>query len=225
MPEKSNAIKFEQPSGALLMASRYLWAILLFVVIVTLSLGYFLVLQNRLSNIGSAREGAQDVNVDFQDTAALIQEVSRLSQEYEAVATQRSNDLRRLHKILPNEPQIAELFVVAEDLALRRGLYLANIDIVDTSKAVVEDDLELEAVTQGSKLKSLSINMSVNQLETEDIEPNPDLDSYDLFKLYLDDLEKNIRLFDIESVSFLGLGSEDVPLGIVLDITTYFVST
>ena len=218
-------IKFEQPSGALLMASRYLWAILLFVVIVTLSLGYFLVLQNRLSNIGSAREGAQDVNVDFQDTAALIQEVSRLSQEYEAVATQRSNDLRRLHKILPNEPQIAELFVVAEDLALRRGLYLANIDIVDTSKAVVEDDLELEAVTQGSKLKSLSINMSVNQLETEDIEPNPDLDSYDLFKLYLDDLEKNIRLFDIESVSFLGLGSEDVPLGIVLDITTYFVST
>ena len=225
MPEKSNAIKFEQPSGALLMASRYLWAILLFVVIVTLSLGYFLVLQNRLSNIGSAREGAQDVNVDFQDTAALIQEVSRLSQEYEAVATQRSNDLRRLHKILPNEPQIAELFVVAEDLGLRRGLYLANIDIVDTSKAVVEDDLELEAVTQGSKLKSLSINMSVNQLETEDIEPNPDLDSYDLFKLYLDDLEKNIRLFDIESVSFLGLGSEDVPLGIVLDITTYFVST
>jgi hypothetical protein len=221
MPEQDDTIKFEQPSGGLLIANRYVWVIVLVVALVTLSLGYFLVLQNRLSNISSAREGATSVNADAQDVENLVHKVSLLSEDYQALAADRVVDLNRLKQILPHEPQIAEIFVLAEDMAFRRGFYLENIDIVDTSEA--KSDFAEDGTVITSPVQSVSIAMSVMQIMDEEGESLFEGDPYDLFKLYLDDLEKNIRLLDIESVSFIGIESPDTPLGITLQMNTYFV--
>lgn len=223
MPDKS-ITQFDQPSGALLAANRYVWIILLAVVVVTLFVGYFLILQSNFSNIGSARDDTSAVNQTLKTATDLVEELSQLEQGFSAVEAQRMNDLRKLHNILPNEPQVAELFVLAERLALIKGFYLDSIDIVQAQAAVGKDG---EVVSQTGTLSSVGINMHVTQIMDEDNPPTED--PYDLFKQYLADLESNVRLMDVETVSFSGVegGSDGVAgAGLSLDFTlnTYFIS-
>ncbi|MBT4349788.1 hypothetical protein HOD19_03390 [bacterium] len=224
MSDKDKIVKFEQPSSLLLMANRYLWAIVLVIVVITLSLGYFLFLHGRVSTIGLAREGATEVNKEVEEEKALVQEVSDLAQEYADLRASRESDLQRLQKILPDEPQIAELLVAAERLAFDNNLLLSNIDIVDSSDNASEFTEDGEEVKNSSKLKFLTINMAVQQMLDEEGEPLGDGDAYDKLKVYLNVLEKSIRLFDIESVSFSGAESPDTPLTADFTMTTYFSS-
>jgi len=154
----------------------------------------------------------------------LVQEVSDLAQEYADLRASRESDLQRLQKILPDEPQIAELLVAAERLAFDNNLLLSNIDIVDSSDNASEFTEDGEEVKNSSKLKFLTINMAVQQMLDEEGEPLGDGDAYDKLKVYLNVLEKSIRLFDIESVSFSGAESPDTPLTADFTMTTYFSS-
>jgi hypothetical protein len=224
MPDKPTT-QFEQPSSALLLANKYVWVILLTVVVVTLFLGYFLVLQSSFSNIGSARNDTSAVNEDVQTLSDLKNKVAQLEQEFSAVEAQRMSELRKLHSILPSEPQVAELFVLAERLALLKGFYLSAIDVVQEQAVVGEDG---EDILGPSGLSSLSIKMDVTQIIDEDNPPTED--PYDLFKQYLDDLESNVRLMDVETVSFSGIeggaegGEGAAGLSLSFTLNTYFIS-
>ena len=224
MSDKDKIVKFEQPSSLLLMANHYLWIIVLVVVIVTLFLGYFMFLHGRVGTIDLAREGATKVNKEMEEESDLVRNVADLAQEYANLEASRESDLQRLHKILPDEPQIAELLVAAERLAFDNNLLLSNIDIVDSSDNTSEATKDGDEIKNISKLKSLAINMSVQQMVDEEGVPLGDGDAYDKFKVYLNALENNIRLFAIESVSFSGVESSGTRLTADFTMTTYFVS-
>ncbi|MCB9802865.1 hypothetical protein H6761_02490 [Candidatus Nomurabacteria bacterium] len=223
MAEKSE-IKFEQPSASLLLANKNLWLVLLLIVLTTLSFGYFFLLRPRISAITEASQGVEEVQAKEAEVKALIQKVTDLEYQFNSVKTQRNNDLRRLEKIIPQNPEIAELFVLAERLAINRGLILQGVDFSQEEVALAKtDSAEAEGTLEsGSSLNSISINMSVAQ-DSELIDTS-NKNPYDLFKEYLNDLESNLRLMDVESVNFSGVEGGESSLTMDFTIKTYFVA-
>ncbi|MBP9802080.1 hypothetical protein KBC40_00645 [Patescibacteria group bacterium] len=231
MANKTDA-QFEQPSQLLLLANKYLGAILGVLILVVFVLGYLLVLSPGIKKFTEAKASVTEVSAAEKDVNALIAQVSDLETKFQKAKTERTNALLRLQKIVPENPEIAELFVLAERLALNRGFILQNVDFSTegddqaTKKAVAGE--EGEAVIPSSALETVSINMTVSQIPPEEatgddeevasaIIPNP----YDLFKQYLDDLERNVRLMDVESLSFSGSGES---LMMTFTMKTYFVN-
>ena len=192
----------------------------------------FFLLSPSIKKFTEAKASVTEVSADEAEVNDLIKQVSDLETKFQKAKTERTNALLRLQKIVPENPEIAELFVLAEKLALNRGFILQNVDFsteseqVATKKAVAGE--EAEAVVPSSALAAVSINMTVSQIPPEEatgddeevapaIIPNP----YDLFKQYLDDLERNVRLMDVESLSFSGSGES---LMMTFTMKTYFVN-
>lgn len=219
MPDKSD-IKFEQPSQILLIANQYLWVLLFVVMLVTLVLGYFVIIQPALKNNNQAKKNVNDVIGNQSEVENLITKASALNSRYKSIQNRRTNDLKKLKQIIPQEPAIAELFVMAERLAVEQDFELSVIDVSNiVTKQTGNDDNQL--ATKG--LDSLMVNMSVSRIIDED---HPlEVDSYDAFKNYLSDLENNLRLMDIQTVSFSGVGVPDAAnLSFDFTIITYFIS-
>ena len=111
--------------------------------------------------------------------------------------------------MLPSTPETAELFVLVNRLAADRDFQLVNIDIVEK----IKDKEETEPVEESS-LKTLNINFSLYK----SVNSNEEETVYETFKLYLADLESNLRLMDIQTISFDILEEvieeeEDVEIG------------
>lgn len=218
-------IKFEQPSPLLLLANQNMWMILGGIMLVIFALGYFFVLQPQISSIVTSNASLNDINVKDQAAQDLAANIETLTKSFNNLEASRNSDLQKLHSIVPQGEQLAELFVLAEKLAQRRGMSLNSIDVsslvTNTAKPVVDKSaLNPEAAatktaTADQKLQAMSINMAVAQIEA-----NPNTDVYTEFKSYLDDLESSVRLLDIESVSFSG--AEGGLLSMNFTIKTYF---
>ncbi len=237
MPAKIDS-QFEQPSQGLLAANKYLWAILLVVVLLIFVAGYFFILSPSFKKATEAKEAAVKISANEQEVNNLIQQVSDLEKDFNKAKTERAAVLTRLQKIIPNSPEIAELFVLSEQLALNRGLILESVDfseVVASNQASVAPLATSESSSTPpvveSSLAGIAINMTVKQGGAINEETTDDNviniisqqvgEPYDVFKQYLDDLESNLRLIDVESVSFSS--GELGELSMTFTMKTYFL--
>jgi len=186
---------------------------------VILTLGYFFVLQPQISSIVSSNDSLNAINAKDKAAQDLAVNIEALTKSFSTLEASRNSDLKKLHSIVPQGEQLAELFVLAEKLAQRRGMVLSSIDVTSlVEKAEKKEAPKTEATTpviNDQGLQALSINMVVAQAVAD-----PTVDVYTEFKSYLDDLESNVRLLDIESVSFSG--AEGGLLAMNFTIKTYF---
>lgn len=217
-----NEIKFEQPSPLLLLANQNLWMMLGGIVLLVLVFGYFFILQPKISGISTNNEDLTAINAKNQAAQDLAKNVKALTQSFGTLEASRNEDLKKLHSIVPRGEQLAELFVLAEKLAQRRGFSLNSLDVSSSAENTTEIKTAVgsEATTDSAsavsqELESLSITMMVAQTET-----SPSAEPYLAFKNYLNDLESTVRLLDIESVSFSG--AESGLLSMNFTIKTYF---
>ncbi len=215
--ENKGGLKFDQPSPSLLVVNQYLWILLLATVVVILLLGYLFVLQPKINNIEVSKSTSEEVSAKQVEVDNLVKKVTELNERYDIIQKQRERDLLRLQQVVPADPQIAELFVITERLALDRGFIMSSVDFSNTSEAL--GDQETSQYPEG--LKPMMINMSVSQ--TIDPDNPPEVDSYSSFKYFLSDLETNLRLFDVQTVSFEGVGvPEATELTFNFTILTYY---
>jgi len=199
-------IKFDKPTTSLLLINKYLWLILTIVILLTLLAGYFMVLQHKITNIQVAQEDTSVVINEENKIRTLVQQIQDLEIDYNEIKQARADDLAKLKRVVPINPQISELFVMAESLAISRGFQLVSININDkvNTETVKEEGEEISE--QLSSLNSLTVNIVIGRGSDEE---NPlAIDPYDAFKYYLDDLERNLRLMDIETVNFSGLAGD-----------------
>ncbi len=217
-----NEIKFEQPSPLLLLANQNLWMMLGGIVLLVLVFGYFFILQPKISGISTNNEDLTVINAKNQASQDLAKNVKALTQSFGTLEASRNEDLKKLQSIVPQGEQLAELFVLAEKLAQRRGFSLNSLDVsssaentIETKTAVGSEAKTESTSTVSKELESLSITMVVAQTEA-----SPNSEPYLAFKSYLNDLESTVRLLDIESVSFSG--SDSGLLSMSFTIKTYF---
>jgi len=106
------------------------------------------------------------------------------------------NDLNNLKQFLPNNIDNVRLIIDINNIAKKRGLIVKNPTIAnDTAASAGANAPAGQTGTGGAKSPSdktsVVFSFSVSA-------------SYDIFKLFLDDLTHSLRMVDIESVSFVG---------------------
>ena len=126
----------------------------------------------------------------------LMARVEKLKNKYE----DNEESLTKVNYILPSEEEIPNLIVQLEAMALEAGLILERIEFhlsqeTGQSRAAVRDSTQ-EVVED---YKTLSINLDL-------------VGGYFAFKNFLELIEENIRLMNIDSISFSPQYSEETEL-------------
>lgn len=234
MAEEKKEIKFEQPSELLVIANRFIWLIVLIIVLLVLTAGYFLVIRPILGEIANQEISATESQDVRERNENLLRRLKELKVEYQNIRAGRQTDLARLRAVIPTDPGVAEMFVLADQLAAEHGFRLDKVDVVadkkdkksvatsnlSPDKVIDSDQLVATSTPATTVLKSLVVHMTFTKVapaeageevlppvgeEPEAVGPT----SYQLFKEYLADLEYNLRLMDIHSVAFGELIEEE----------------
>jgi capsular polysaccharide biosynthesis protein len=254
MRNKNKEVQFEQPSDILILINHYLLIIVAIIVVAILAVGYFFFLHPKVQDINSIKQEDTQTQEDKLQNEKLLNKIKELEHEFNSIKSDRQEDLDKLKLILPEEPQIAELFVLADSIASKHNFELTSIDISeDTSESATPSPATTEAnvapTIDGSQdiaidpnampevvennlftVKSLIVHLAISRAalvaeEGEDLDKDEaELDVYQDFKDYIDDLQKNLRLMDIVSISFgdLTQAKEGSETSFNLDIITYF---
>ncbi len=101
----------------------------------------------------------------------------------------RQSEVKRLEAAIPNSESKPELISIMENLASQNGLGLIAISaelLPDDPKSRKE---RVENILQGAVLKTLKLDLKLTG-------------SYEAFKSWLDAVENNLRIFDIQNISF-----------------------
>lgn len=104
------------------------------------------------------------------------------------------NDLDNLKQLLPNNIDNVRLIIDINNIAKKRGLAVRNPSITkeaEPSGGAPAGQSNIAAGKETSSKNSVAISFSVSS-------------SYEILKLFLDDLEHSLRIVDLESLSFTG---------------------
>lgn len=129
------------------------------------------------------------------------QELAQLEQLAREFSDLNRSELQRIEEVLPKTPQAGDLFAQFEVLAQRSEVRLSSISVNKGDTFPVADTGEADVVTQSPALQSvgvLDINIKVASL-----------DSYAKLKVFLDNIEKNMRLVDLTSLQYLTETGQD----------------
>lgn len=159
-------------------------------------------------------------NPTYQDVKALQAKAA----EYDQALTQSSklrsardqllarrntfstDNVRKLERILPDNVDNIRLIIDMDNIAARYGLKIKNVVLGATSAA---PGSQVAAVGQGSQVVgSVELGFSVDA-------------TYDNFAAFLQDLQKSVRIVDVESIKF-SAGTGDLNT-YGLQIRTYWL--
>jgi len=138
----------------------------------------------------------------LQNRTMYLISLIKLKREYEAI---EKAEKEKVNLILPDEEDIPELFLMLDIIAKESGLRLTSISATEKIKQT------------GKSEEGLEENFSLNQLGVLDVTLSLSGGSYNKFKIFLDKVERNIRLLDIKLIGFeAGLETLEIAL------STYF---
>lgn len=181
MAEKSSKRLFQS------LVIQYFRLITGVLIILILLIGYFVLIgpqYNSLKEKGILNYQAQ--REKLANRKAYLDKLKELQAKYAQLNTK---DLESLSYFLPVGEDIPGLFVQAEALAKDNGLVLQNIGV--NQPAVSSDKAGITVKKESAGIGTLSLVMTLTGGS-----------GYGGLKSFLDSLEKNVRLFDVESVNF-----------------------
>jgi len=202
-------------------------------VIIILGIGTFMFLipkyqgiQNQgLLDFGNKQENLDNREIYLERLQGMVKEFNSINQK----------DVDNLKKLLPDSQEIPELFVMLDSLGRDIGLEVSRIAItpgqiissdgggsVDAGSEDEEKVSALDKITGGSNALAKDIYTPLSRIGTINIvlgvSSTSDDFSYAQFKTMLDTIEKNMRVLDLNSVSYSsGINS------FVLNMTTYYL--
>lgn len=191
--------KLAVPRLVLRVFSRWYFEVLVLVAIATSVSGFLVFIQPGLRAVRvqgqSSLESSQRYVEQLQD---YLDEIARVK---DGLVTFNESQRARLAAIVPRQQDIAGLFVQMQALAQRHGMVLPSVDISAVSAVTAED-----GTPAGSGFGELGITFSVSGQD------------YDRFKRFVNDLQQNLRLFDITVIAFSS--AESGPYSLTLK--TYY---
>lgn len=101
----------------------------------------------------------------------------------------RQSEVKRLEAAIPNSESKPELIAIMENLSSQNGLGLMAISVEPLPDDPKSRKERAENILQGALLKTLKLELKLTG-------------NYDAFKSWLDAVENNLRIFDIQNISF-----------------------
>lgn len=201
--------------------SRFFWFVSLFIVLVILFIGYTYFLQPKWAEV--KKIGILDYNSELSNKEEAEDYLTRLDESLNKFQQINQSDVEKLAKILPPEEGIPDLFIILEKLTAASQLRLKSLDmaeggsLTETSQKEVAliPELQAEEVAPTSvNINTLSINLNIAGGK-----------QYSDLKNLLENIEKEIRIMDIVSLTYSppggGVSSGEATYSI--NLTTYYL--
>jgi Tfp pilus assembly protein PilO len=165
------------------------------------------------------RQISDEGYLDYEQKKQMLQvkkdELSELKKLKEELAQITSIEKERLSKILPTEKELPDIFLQMESLAMESGLKVSRVAIKDVNnkQSVVSKDESGKKNTakQLSGIQTITISLSVEGDTT-----------YESLKVLLDNIEDNMRIIDLDSLSFVPSLEKDEG-AFSLNLNTYYL--
>lgn len=173
-------------------------------ILLAVSIGlFFLFINPVFEEVKALRVQQESFNEALSNSKKLQEVRGELTKRYNAFSPQ---DLDKLNKFLTTSPDNIRLIINIETIALQYGMVPTNI------KFDIEQDVTPAEFTREEARER---NFNVFNLEFSTA------GTYDKFINFIKDLEKNLRLIDITSLSFSSAASRSPFAGEQTDIYTY----
>ena len=137
---------------------------------------YVLFLKPMIARVLGARSAVTAAETAVTDLGAAMSQTDSVVREYNAINPQLKEKVRSM---VPAEVDMPGIMVQVDAIAAANGLVLVSVDVAVDEKA---------ATTAGAKAVKIAMNLAGGP--------------YDSLKGFLRDVERSVRLFDVDSVTF-----------------------
>lgn len=164
---------------------------------------FFTESKNYFPEIKNLRKQAASFNETINTAKKVRSSIDKTLEDYNAISQE---NVDRINKMVPFAAESMKLVVQFDEMMRKNGLNLKNIDTKDVisknsasvskNKGVIPESIALSIKTQGS---------------------------YDSFYLFILDLEKSLRLIDVNSVKITPAGQDNYDFS--LEAVSYWLKT
>lgn len=168
--------------------------IIILIVIIVLLLGSYFVLYKKYNKIMVQSEAAsEEQKSEYDNQLKYLQELQDLKSVYETIS---QKDIDKVLAILPDEQTHEDLLSQVETIILKNGLLLKSLSVEAEGKDKSQRSI---STTSGGGNKEDSIPSEIGKVKINMSIIGTD---YERFKQLLFVLENNLRLMDIDNLSF-----------------------
>lgn len=189
---------------------RYILPIILIGVGIT---GFFLYTNPIFSDISKIKNDIASYNEALDNAKSLENERDKLTKKYNAI---NLDDLSKLQKLLPDNVDNIRLILEIEKLALPYGMILKDVkydSVITDKKNGASQEKDSEISSRPEKAESKGYGEWTLSFSTEG--------TYPKFISFIKDLESNLRIVDISSISFSSDTGGGAVLGKVKPLDSY----
>ncbi len=164
-------------------------SIVFLIILVIIIPSYYFLIKPQYDNYKANQRKISQLEKQRQLNIQQLLTNKKIITEYEAI---NQLDKNKIDQILPQQPDLANLYINLEAIVQQSGLILENMTVepvkVIKKKVVFADDPKIK---KNNQLGIIDINLAVSNV------------SYAKMKNFFKMLEMNIRLFDIEKFNFV----------------------
>lgn len=162
-------------------------------VLVFISVGlWFFAFSPFFSDINTLKRSLEDKVKVYEETKKRVDNLERLQEKYSKL----DEEVKKVNEMLPSKPEFPKLLVETEALVRKSGVALTSVSFSSP-----------KVKTQAQGVKKYSIRLSFSA-------------GYETFKNFLRLQEKEMRLMDVDSISFSP--SEGGVYEFQVNLTTYY---
>ena len=156
---------------------------------------FFLVVQPQWSRVGVGKEldvAAMQATLDERER--YLSQLKSLRSNYEAIP---ADQIVLLSSILPTDKHVPELLTQLEAIGQQTGVDITDINISDVTEASASARQQLQQEVSGNNPRS-----TAKSVKAVNIQLQVTTDKYDRFKPFIEALQTNDRILDVESYTF-----------------------
>lgn len=165
--------------------ARYYKIFIIILLIFIISFSYYFILKPKYEQVGiGGKYNLETLKKELKKRQGYLKNLKELNGNYRKIS---KKEIDKLGKVLPKEKDIAGIFVQLEELTLKNDFLLTSININEIPSSIESNNDEALTINK--------LSITLNLVSTGS-------NSYNNLKLFLADLEDNLRLFDINAVYF-----------------------
>ncbi len=179
----------------------------IFMILVAVA-GFFIFTDKHYQNVQALRAQASSYDTALGNAKALQAKRDELVGQYNAFP---QTNIDKLNKLLPNNVDNIRLIIEIDAIARKYGMQLKNVKYDDTQKKDATQTFSAPSATdlaaQNKDYGTMSLGFSTQG-------------TYDNFLSFVGDLEKSLRIVDIDSVGFTSVSPTQSTSGSATGIST-----
>lgn len=173
---------------------------------------YYYLIPYSQKAISAKQQQFDAIQTETESRYARLKNLTRLKQDFESI---EKTERDKLDLIIPAKPEVPELLIQVEKIVKDSGLLLESVSINELKPVVNQPPAAVEPVPSDSEnpLPENSVSPAPNNasvappsladlVATLEIQLTVKECNYGKLKLFLDKIEKNIRLLDLKTLSF-----------------------